>query len=70
MHRQRVDSSNIRSIGYDKDTKLLEIEFHSDSIYQYSDVDQSVHSALMKAGSTGSFFYRNIRDRYPATKMR
>ena len=70
MIRQPVSSSNIKSVGYDPDSTLLEIEFHDGSIYQYSKVPQSVHTALMTAASLGSFLHKNIRGKYPYQKVR
>lgn len=69
MIRQPVSSSNIKSVGYDPDSMLLEIEFHDGSIYQYSKVPQSVHRALMAAASLGSFLHKNIKGKYPYQKV-
>lgn len=70
MIRQPVSSSNIKSVGYDLDSTLLEIEFHDGSIYQYNNVPQSVHTALMAAVSLGSFLHKNIRGKYSYRKVR
>lgn len=70
MNRQQVISSNIRSVGYDGESRTLEIEFHTGGIYQYFDVPESVYKSLMSASSLGSYFYRYIRDRYRWTKIR
>lgn len=64
MTRQNVSSSNLRSIGYDSSTRTLEVEFISGSVYQYSNVPASVHSALMAASSHGQYFNANIRTSY------
>jgi hypothetical protein len=36
VERERLSASNIRSVGYDAEKRLLEIEFSSGSIVQYS----------------------------------
>ena len=41
MIRNDVISSNLKSIGYDSASCILEIEFHSGGIYQYSQVSHS-----------------------------
>lgn len=64
MQRSFVSSSNISSIGYDPKTYTLEIEFHSGGVYQYHDIPQSEYDALMSASSHGSYFARNIKNRY------
>jgi hypothetical protein len=44
----------------------LEVEFKDGSIYSYAGVPTSVYKALMGAGSLGSYFNAEIRNRYPA----
>jgi hypothetical protein len=69
MNRQPVSSSNLRSVGYDSAAQVLEIEFHSGGIYQYTGVPTSIHNALMQAGSKGSYFHDHIKDRYSMRKI-
>ena len=69
MNRIPVSSSNIAAIGYDPDTQTLEVEFNNGSIYQYFDVPQSVHEALMSAESAGRFLNARIRGRYRYAKV-
>lgn len=64
MLRKPVDSSNIHSIGYDEDSKILEIEFHNGRIYNYYNVPKKIHTAIMAAGSKGSYLNQNIKDKY------
>jgi hypothetical protein len=64
MNRTPVSSSNLRSIGYDSTSKVLEIEFHSGGIYQYSNVPESVYRGLMAASSHGQYFHQHIKDVY------
>ncbi len=62
MQRKPVDSSNLASVGYDSDAKILEIEFNSGGIYQYFDVPESVYEGLMSASSHGTYFDQNIKN--------
>lgn len=64
MRRTPVDSSVIASVGYAPRSKILEVEFQTGFIYQYYDVPRRIHDALMSAKSIGSFFNREIRDKY------
>lgn len=68
MNRILVNSSNIKSIGYDSGS--LEVEFHSGGIYQYRNVPEPIYNAFMRASSKGSFFDQNIKDKYLTTKIR
>jgi hypothetical protein len=64
MDRQTVQSSNLLSIGYDANSKILEIEFRNGTIYQYFDVQEAIYLALMNATSQGKFFHQFVKDRY------
>lgn len=61
MNRTDVTSSNIASIGYDEETRTLEIEFHSGDIYTYYPITLSGYNDLMNAASIGSYFFKNIK---------
>lgn len=41
-----VKSSHLVSLEYDTETKVLEIEFHDGSVYQYQNVPKSVYQDL------------------------
>ncbi|MCK9399180.1 MAG: KTSC domain-containing protein [Bacteroidales bacterium] len=69
MKRESVSSSNLASVGYDADKKILEIEFNHGGVYQYFDVPKEVYDELMNADSLGSYFYHNIRDDYKYIKL-
>jgi hypothetical protein len=64
MERTAVESSSLRSIGYDPGTRVLEVEFSSGRIYSYSDVPPETHDWLMRSKGKGGYFNRMIRDRY------
>lgn len=69
MERIPVDSSNISSIGYDKDSSTLEIEFHSGAIYQYFDVNVNIYKGIMEAGSKGHYFAQHIKGYFRYVKV-
>lgn len=70
MIRTPVSSSNLRAVGYDAASRMLEIEFHTGGLYRYSGVSEATHRALMTAASHGSYFAANIKNVYPYTKLR
>jgi hypothetical protein len=61
MKRTSVVSSNLKSVGYDEENKILEIEFLHGGVYQYFDVPKSVYDGLMNASSHGQYFDRNVK---------
>lgn len=64
MTRTPVESSNVKAIGYDPNTRKLEIEFNSGEVHEYSDVAPGMHKALMGARSIGGYFHQHIRNRH------
>jgi hypothetical protein len=69
MERQIVQSSNVRSIGYDYNTLILEIEFNNGRIYQYFNVPLEVYNSLMSASSIGKFLNSKIMGIYQYTEI-
>ena len=61
MRREAVDSEALRSVGYDPDSRILEIEFNNGTVYRYFAVPLSVHAGLMTAKSKGEYYAANIR---------
>ncbi len=64
MLRVPVVSSNLRSVGYDSATLVLEVEFRSGAIYQYYGVSEHVHRGLMSAGSKGGYLADHVKGVY------
>lgn len=64
-----VESSDLRSVGYDAATSRLAIEFKSGGTYEYFDVPQQVFTGLLSADSKGKYFHANIRERFRYHKI-
>lgn len=69
MDRQAVRSGNLASVGYDAQTRTLEISFQSGQVYVYYDVPESEYRGLLNAGSVGSYFHMRIRNWYRYAKV-
>jgi hypothetical protein len=70
MERLPVESSLIRSVGYDLDSSILEVEFAEEGrTYEYYDVPLSVYQELMEAESKGSYFNDHVKDVYPFERV-
>jgi hypothetical protein len=70
VKRKSVDSSVIRSVGYDPSVAVMEIEFTSGDLYRFFAVPPSAFDALRAADSAGRFFAERIRPVYPSEKLR
>jgi hypothetical protein len=65
MRRTPVpESTSIASIGYDPETRKLEVEFHgSGDIYQYFEVPDEEYAAILSASSKGTYFNQVFKSR-------
>jgi hypothetical protein len=64
-----IESSSLRSIGYDRTTHTLEIEFRNGRVYRYAGVPDSVWFELRHAESKGKFFQERVRDQFVAQRI-
>lgn len=70
MERKRINASNIRAVGYDPRSRVLEIEFSNGSIIQYSGVSEEVHRRFVNAPSPGSYYRDQIEENFSAKRVR
>jgi hypothetical protein len=64
-----VDSSSLRSVGYDAATSTLEVEFRNGSVYQYTNVPSELWTRFRHAESIGRFFQENVRDQFETMRV-
>jgi hypothetical protein len=64
IQRTHVASSNLRSVGYDNSSRILEIEFTNGAVYRYYGVPQRIYVELMQTHSHGEYFSAIIRDKF------
>ena len=71
MERVIVDSSLLKSLGYDGGTSTLEVEFHNGAVYTYDGVPEEVYSEVMSAESVGKAFNRLVKSEgsYPYKRV-
>jgi hypothetical protein len=69
-NRTAVASSNLASIGYNEELKMLEIEFHNGAIYQFFQVPEEISKELLLASSPGHYFSVWIRNRYSYKRVK
>jgi hypothetical protein len=69
MDRIPVSSTDIAQIGYEADSQILEVEFLSGGVYQYSNVPPNVFDEFMAASSKGRYFNAYVKERYPTTRV-
>ena len=65
MKREPVESTAIKSVGYNEDKHLLEVEIlGTGNIYQYKDVPLEEYFDFMDAKSLGEYYNRVIKEKY------
>jgi hypothetical protein len=70
LKRTQIESSSIKSIGYEPEGKLLEIELRGGGIYQYFQVPPKVFDDLINAASAGRYYSKYVRAVYKYRKVR
>jgi len=70
VERKRINSSRIRSAGYDERTRTLEIEFSDGKIIAYANVSSETHRQFMAAPSPTSFFEDKIQEDFTGRRVR
>jgi hypothetical protein len=76
MDRKAVESSQLKSVGYDAEKQICEIEFNGGAIYQYFDVPPEKYEALVigpeqspEKHSVGRYFNQNFRGKFKFAKL-
>ena len=70
MKREPLDSSSLRSAGYDPAAHVLEVEFRNGGVYQYLEVPDEEFEEFITAPSKGRYLNTEIKPRHPARKLR
>jgi len=65
-----VQSSNLSAIGYNKDTKVLKINFKGSGEYLYHDVSPELYDEFLVSESKGKFFSMKIKNIHVFNKLR
>ena len=69
MERKRVNSSKLRSVGYDEKTQTLEIEFSNGEVYQNPKVYPEVFRRFMAAPNPTTFYDDKIAEDYTGRRV-
>jgi KTSC domain/Protein of unknown function (DUF2442) len=61
IRRERIESDTIASMGYNSETRMMEIEFTNGEVYRYLGVPESEHRAFMGADSKGNYLNKQFK---------
>lgn len=68
MRLEKVNSSNIDSIGYDSTSHTLTVKFHNGGTYHYDHVSPEKFEAFKNADSMGSHLHKHIKPHHSVKK--
>jgi hypothetical protein len=65
MKREPVESTAIKSIGYNEDKQILEVEIlETERVYKYFHVPLEEYLDFIESPSLGKFYSMNVKDKY------
>lgn len=65
MKREPVNSSAIKSVGYDEENQILEVEIlETGRVYQYKNIPINEYLTFIQAPSIGWYYNKMIKERY------
>lgn len=67
MHRVSLESSNIATAAFARETLFL--EFHSGQVYKYDNVPRALYDGLISADSAGQYFHHHIKGKFHYTRL-
>jgi hypothetical protein len=56
LKRVPVQSRILKTVAYDESLHVMEVEYHTGSIYRYYDIPLEVYKAMFSEHSPGSFW--------------
>ncbi len=64
-----VASTMASAIGYDSESEVLQIEFNSGAVYQYSDMDEDTWDDLNSSNAVGRYYNQYIKGKYQSQRI-
>lgn len=69
LSRKPVTSSALRSVGFDAEHNVLEVEFQTGRRYRFYAVPAAVYRGLLSARSKGRFFNEQVAPVYRGHRL-
>lgn len=70
VERKPIRRGSIRSAGYDASARILEIEFDSGSVLQYTGVGAEIARRFLASAAPASYYKDNIEEEFPSRRLR
>ena len=69
MQFQPVQSRMILGVRYNKQTKELDVVFHTGGTYRYKRVPRAVYEGLLSASSHGQYMHQRVLGKYEYERL-
>lgn len=70
IERKPIRRGGIRSAGYDRAGRTLEIEFDNGNVIQYSGVGEEIARRFLASSSPASYYSDNIEDEFTRKRVK
>ncbi|WP_374512071.1 KTSC domain-containing protein [Niveibacterium sp.] len=70
IERKPIRRGGIKSAGYDRSARVLEIEFDNGSVIQHSSVGDEIARRFLASGSPASYYRDNIQDEFTQRRVK
>jgi len=68
MESKLIRRGGIRSAGYDRNTRTLEVEFDSGTIARHTGVGEEIARRFLASAAPASYYRDNIEEEFPARR--
>lgn len=66
MERKRILGGQLKSAGYDRTRRVLEVELANGNLLEYSNVGAEIARRLLESTSPWSYYRDNIEEEFPS----
>ena len=70
IERKPIRRGGIRSAGYDRSARVLEIEFDNGSVIQHTAVGEAIALRFLSSSSPASEYRDNIQEEFTCRRIR
>jgi hypothetical protein len=70
IERTPIHRGGIKSAGYDRGARILEIEFDNGSLIQHTGVGEEIARRFLSSSSPMSYYKDNVQDEFTQKRVR
>lgn len=70
ISRQSIRRGGIKSAGYDRSARVLEVEFDNGTVIQHTGVGEEIARRLLASAAPASYYRDNIADEFTQKRVR